>query len=156
MEIELKFAGIENILANLKRLEAVAREKALRRAMTRAFRPVLVAAQANAPRRSGALRLALAIVPKKGAALSAGKLAAGVVVTPRARNSRAVALYNLDYGRVGRSRIRGIFYGHMVEFGTRRGIQPRRFLYRALQANAQRVIDQFGVEIEKEIRKALR
>lgn len=155
MEIDLTFTGVEALQANLKRLEAVAREKALLRGMRRAFRPVLIAAQANAPRRSGALRLSLGIVSRKSAALGRG-VAASVYVTPRSRYGRAVALYNFDYGRQSRKRIRGIFYGHFMEFGTKRGIQPRRFLHRAVQANAQRVIDLFGVELEKEIKKALR
>jgi HK97 gp10 family phage protein len=168
VEVRLEFRGLDALEANLSRLETVARERVLRRAMIRAFRPVLHAARLAAPRRSGALRQSLAIVA--GTALRNGglaqrfaptavlgdkTLAASVAVVPRIKDSRAIALYNLDYGRTGNRRIRGIFYGHFLEFGTKRGVRPRRFLYNALRANAQTVIDRFAKEIGVEIKRTL-
>ncbi|HRC61627.1 MAG TPA: HK97 gp10 family phage protein [Dehalococcoidia bacterium] len=154
LEASLRIEGLDRVVANLERLQPIAREKAMRGAMFKAMRPVLLAIQATTPRRSGALRLAMARVylrPKQG--LTDG-LAARVAVAPKTKNRQALALANFSYART--RRLRGVYWGHYVEFGTRRGIKPGRFMQRALAANAQPVIDIFAGDIDAQIRRQLK
>ena len=83
----------------------------------------------------------------------ADNLAARVAVAPKTRDRRALALANFSYGRT--KRLRGVYWGHFVEFGTKRGIKPGRFMQRAIQANAQQVINIFADDIEAQIRRQL-
>lgn len=174
-EIALRLDGADAVLKRLQSLGAVGREKAMVVAMKKAMRPVVISAQNMAPRRSGALRMSIAAIAVKSSKIrkrqvssfgffrsfSAGAKTgestfAFVTVAPVLRHRRAIALYNLDYGRGKRGRIKGIYYGHFLEFGTKKGIGPQRFLERALQMNSQRVLDVFGVEIGRAIDRQLR
>lgn len=155
LETSLRLEGLDQVIKNLEGLKPIAREKAMRSAMFKAMRPVLQAVQATTPRRSGALRVAMSRVylrPTARAALDA--LAYRVAVGPKSRNKGAIALANFSYGRT--KRIRGVYWGHFLEFGTKRGIKPGRFMQRALQSNAQQVIDIFSNDIEGQIRRQLR
>lgn len=154
LEASLRLEGIDQVLRRLEGLSPIAREKAMRGAMFKAMRPVLQAVVATTPRRSGALRLAMKRVYLRPTARQlVDNLAARVAVAPKARDRRALALANFSYGRT--KRLRGVYWGHFVEFGTKRGIKPGRFMQRALQANAQQVIDIFADDIEKQIRRQL-
>lgn len=157
-DITLRIKGLAELDAKLKQLSTLAQERALRRAMFRPMERVLKTAQANAPRRSGALRLALTRMftsARKGFAVNNARgLAARVAIAPRLKDPRAIALYNLSYGR--RKRIRGIFYGHFLEFGTRKGTRATHFLGNALRAHAQHVIDEFAQELERAIERELK
>jgi HK97 gp10 family phage protein len=160
-EISLTFEGLAELDEKLQALSSVARERSLRRAMWPAMAPVLNHAKAGAPRRSGALAVAMARAVQtagKGRGLSFGgqekSLVARVVVTPRRNNRQAVALHNIFYSR--KRPIRGIYYGHFLEFGTKRGVKPLKFMNRAISSNAQRVINIFAEQLEKAIRTELR
>lgn len=154
LEASLRLDGIDQVLRRLEGLSPIAREKALRGAMFKAMRPVLQAVVATTPRRSGALRLAMKRVYLRPTARQlVDNLAARVAVAPKARDRRALALANFSYGRT--KRLRGVYWGHFVEFGTRRGIKPGRFMQRAIQANAQQVINIFADDIERQIRRQL-
>lgn len=155
LEASLRLDGIDQVLRRLEGLSPIAREKALRGAMFKAMRPVLQAVVATTPRRSGALRLAMKRVYLRPTARQlVDNLAARVAVAPKARDRRALALANFSYGRT--KRLRGVYWGHFVEFGTKRGIKPGRFMQRAIQANAQQVIDIFADDIEKQVRRQLK
>lgn len=155
LEASLRLEGLDRVVERLGQLAPVARERAMRAAMFKAMRPVLQAVVATTPRRSGALRLAMArVYLRPTARAAADALAARVAVAPKAKNRQALALANFSYGRT--KRLRGVYWGHFVEFGTKRGIKPGRFMQRALQANAQRVIDIFADDIEKQIRRQLK
>lgn len=155
LEASLRLDGIDQVLRRLEGLSPIAREKALRGAMFKAMRPVLQAVVATTPRRSGALRLAMKRVYLRPTARQlVDNLAARVAVAPKARDRRALALANFSYGRT--KRLRGVYWGHFVEFGTRRGIKPGRFMQRAIQANAQQVINIFADDIEKQVRRQLK
>lgn len=155
LEASLRLDGIDQVLRRLEGLSPIAREKALRGAMFKAMRPVLQAVVATTPRRSGALRLAMKRVYLRPTARQlVDNVAARVAVAPKARDRRALALANFSYGRT--KRLRGVYWGHFVEFGTRRGIKPGRFMQRAIQANAQQVINIFADDIEKQVRRQLK
>ena len=155
LEASLRLDGIDQVLRRLEGLSPIAREKALRGAMFKAMRPVLQAVVASTPRRSGALRLAMKRVYLRPTARQlVDNLAARVAVAPKTRDRRALALANFSYGRT--KRLRGVYWGHFVEFGTKRGIRPGRFMQRAIQANAQQVIDIFADDIEKQVRRQLK
>ncbi len=160
-EISLSFEGIDELDEKLQALSTIGRERALRRAMWPAMVPVLEHAKANAPRRSGALAVAMARAIQsagKGKGLRFGgqdkSLVARVVVTPRRNNRQAVALHNIFYSR--KKPIRGMYYGHFLEFGTKRGVKPMKFMNRAISSNSQRVINIFAEQLEKAIRTELR
>jgi HK97 gp10 family phage protein len=155
LEASLRLEGLDRVIKNLEGLKPVAREKAMRSAMFKAMRPVLQAVQSTTPQGSGALRLAMARVYLRPTARArAEALAYRVAVAPKTKNRPALALANFSYGRT--RRLRGVYWGHFVEFGTRRGIKPGRFMQRALQSNAQQVIDIFARDIEAQIRRTLR
>lgn len=159
--ISLEFKGLDQMIERMESLSAVARERALRSAMWPSMKPVLDDAKRISPKRSGAMAVAMTRAVQtagKGRGLSFGGtekgLVARVVVTPKRNNRQAVALYNLFYKR---SRpIRGIFYGHMLEWGTKRGVKPHRFMSRAITSNSQRVINIFAERMEKAIRRELK
>ncbi len=159
--ISLSFEGIEELDRNLQELSAIGRERALRRAMWPAMAPVLDHAKANAPRRSGALAVAMARAVQsagRGKGLRFGgqekSLVARVVVTPRRNNRQAIALHNIFYSR--KKPVRGIYYGHFLEFGTKRSDKRFKFMSRAIASNSQRVINIFAERLEKAIRTELR
>lgn len=155
LEVSLRLEGLDRVQARLANLHPLAREKELRSTMFKAMRPVLVAVVATTPRRSGALRLAMKRVYLRPSARQlVDNLAARVAVAPKSKDRRALALANFSYGRT--KRLRGVYWGHFVEFGTKRGIKPGRFMQRALQANAQRVIDIFAADTEQKIRRTMK
>jgi HK97 gp10 family phage protein len=155
LETSLRLKGLDQVVKNLEGLKPIAREKVMRSAMFKAMRPVLQAVQATAPRGSGALRLAMArVYLRPSARARADALAFRVAVAPKPRNRPALALANFSYGRT--KRMRGVYWGHFVEFGTKNGIRPGRFMQRALQSNSQQVIDIFTRDIERQIRRQLR
>jgi hypothetical protein len=108
---EIKVEGLAELEARLLELDAVAGKKLLTRVTRRSLLPLRRAAVGNATRlsRSGALAQSVKI----------GNVRAGLGETvaaqvgPRKADRRAIALHNLYYRR----RRKGIFYGHLVEFG---------------------------------------
>jgi hypothetical protein len=116
-EVELR--GMKELEENLVRLGKVAGSKVMRQALFVATKPILDQAKANIrawPRGSGALELAMNRVYDTRQQESGGSRFV-MQIAPRIRKSVAVSLHNLFYKR-GR---RGIFYGHLLEYGHRIG-----------------------------------
>jgi hypothetical protein len=125
--LQIKVSGLKEVEAQLIKLGSVEGTKVLRAAMLRAAKPIEDQAKANAgaiQNGSGALKLSIgkrfyvASGPKFfGLTLPAlgGKFV--VQVAPIRKSRVAVALYNMFYRR----KRKGIFYGHLVEFGHRIG-----------------------------------
>lgn len=106
--------GLKELEAKLIQLGQVAGQKVMRQALFAATKPIMEQARTNAPRQSGALRVAMSRAYKASASSEGGGRFV-VAVGPKAKNRAAVGLYNLVHKR-GRP-IRGIYYGHMIEFG---------------------------------------
>lgn len=120
--MEMKLDGLKEVEQALIRVGALAGQKIMRQALFHASKPILDAARQNVrgiEGGSGALHEALGRTfqkPTSGVSLSGGGRFL-VQVGARIGVRRAIALHNLFYRR---SR-RGIFYGHLVEFGHRVG-----------------------------------
>jgi HK97 gp10 family phage protein len=117
----------------LKKLPQGARKKVVRAALRKGARPIVTAARAAAPRRTGRLRKSIGTV----VATEEGKLVAHI--GPRS---------GIKSG--------GVFYGHLVEFG-RSGVGARPFLRPAFDAKAGEAVKlmggALGQAIEKEARR---
>lgn len=170
-------SGLREVEAQLAELGARAGTRILRRAMMLGAVPIEQHAErtvAGWSRGSGALHQSIgrrfytgagtvgtdANLPPMGGRFS-------VQIAPLRKNRTALALYQLHYGR----RIKGIFYGHLIEFGhmKRAGkkrfgpagkVPPRPFLLPALQSEAQSAVNIMANEvragIERELRKRAR
>lgn len=118
---DIEVAGLKELEARLLELDAVAGKRLLTRATRRSLLPLRRQAVANARSgsRSGALAEAIKVVtvtPKSGETVA-------VQVGPKKKDRRGLAVHNVFYGR----RRKGIFYGHLVEFGfTARGRAARK------------------------------
>jgi HK97 gp10 family phage protein len=139
--MDVQVRGLKELDERLVELGAVAGAKAMRSAMFTASKPILDRAKATAPVKSGALREALArtFSVSKGSSGSFGFLSRSggfgsgkakafgigvgdgsrfsILIGPKVRNRTAVALYNL----VHKTKRRGIYHGHFLEFGHRIG-----------------------------------
>jgi hypothetical protein len=118
---DIQVTGLKELEARLLELDAVAGKKLLTRTTRRSllqFRKQAVA-NARSGSRSGALAEAIKIVTVTPRATQT----VAVQVGPKKKDRRGVAVHNVFYSR----RRRGIFYGHLVEFGfTARGRAARR------------------------------
>jgi HK97 gp10 family phage protein len=154
----IKVTGLKELQARLREIGAVAGTKAMRSAMFSATKPILDRAKATAQVRSGALRHALS--RSFGMKSLGGKFLFGegpgtrfaVQIGPKVRNRTAIALYNLVY----RTKRRGIFHGHFVEFGTKRGTRRTDFLKRALESSAPQAVTTLAEALKKRIEAAAR
>lgn len=136
--VSVQLLGLQALQQQLLDLGAAAGIKALAQAARVAFKPVLEAAMANCPQHSGALRasLRLAVVKKGGDDLA---VAVGIVIVG---------------GFPGLNELPPARRWHWIELGTAR-VAGHAFLRPALDANAQRVLDQLKVEIQRSIDKVL-
>jgi HK97 gp10 family phage protein len=155
--VQIKVTGLKEVDAELKKLGSKEGTKVLRRAMLIATAPIVKQAQANAPKRSGALAesigsrfgvgreegLRSSILPPLGGRFT-------VVIAPLRKSRVAVALYNLVYGR----RRPDIYHGHLVEFGTRHS-RAQPFLKPALDAKAPQAVHSLASEIKAGIERLL-
>jgi hypothetical protein len=118
---DIKVEGLRELEARLLELDAVAGKKLMLRATRRSllqFRKQAVA-NARSGSRSGALAEAIKIVTVTPRA----NQTVAVQVGPKKKDRRGLALHNLYYQR----RRKGIFYGHLVEFGfTAKGRAARK------------------------------
>lgn len=151
MDVQVK--GLKELEDRLIEIGSVAGTKAMRSALFTATKPILDQAKATAPKRSGALGVALtrSFVTEAGSE-SGSKFT--VKIGPKSKNRTAVALYNLVY-KPKRPR-RGIFYGHFLEFGTRRGTKATHWLRNALQSRATQAVESLSGALKKAIDKAAR
>jgi HK97 gp10 family phage protein len=152
--------GLKELEARLRDIGSVAGTKAMRSAMFTATKPILDRAKANAPSRSGALRLALSrtfAIKSTGGGLLFGDAPGSrflIFIGPKVKNRTAVALYNLVY-KPRRPR-RGIFHGHFLEFGTKSGTRRTDFLKRALESSANEAVRRLADALKKRIDAAAR
>lgn len=155
---DIEVAGLKELEARLLELDAVAGKRLLTRATRRSLLPLRRQAVANARSgsRSGALAEAIKVVtvtPRANETVS-------VQVGPKKKDRRGLAVHNVFYGR----RRRGIFYGHLVEFGfTARGrgarkVPGRPFLQPAWDATRAAIPAEFrrilGQAIDRIARRA--
>ncbi len=115
MEVEVKMTGMKELYARLDELDALGRKKLIARIVRRVAKPTSVAAKANllAYRKSGALASAVGVYARR----PRGQEVVAVQVAARKKDRTALFVHNAFYGR----RRKGIFYGHLLEFGHRIG-----------------------------------
>lgn len=151
--------GLKELDAKLTQLSQVAAQKAMRNAIFAASKPILDQAKANAaawPKGSGAIKESLTRTYSKGLLDTGTKFT--VSVGPKAKNRTAIALYNLVYKR--RRPIRGIYYGHLLEFGhkDRAGgdVAAKPFLLPALESKKDEATQILADKLRQNIEKALK
>lgn len=147
--MQSKVSGLKELEATLQKLGARDGTRVLRGAMFRAAKPIEDQAKSNAAQiANGSGALHESIGRRFTVGVSADRLGGKFTVTiaPIKKNRVAVALYNLFYQR----KVRGIFYGHLVEFGTKFA-RAQPFLGPALNARASQAINSLAQEIRKGI-----
>lgn len=108
---DIKLEGLKEIEARMLELDAMAGGRLITRAVRRSLIPLEKRATANAASigKSGALAQSIRIVTVR----PRGGEVAAVQVGPKAKDKKSVALHNLYYSR----KRKGVFYGHLVEYG---------------------------------------
>ena len=139
----IKVTGIKEVEEQLRKLGSKDGTRVLRAAMLRAAKPIEDQAKANAgaiAEGSGALQMSIGkrfSVGEKGTFLGLDLPELGgkfkVEIAPFRKSRVAVALHNLFYHR----KRKGIFYGHLIEFGHRVGTRQTGYL-RKLGSSARR------------------
>jgi HK97 gp10 family phage protein len=150
----VKIEGLKELEAKLKALGAKDGSRAIRTAVLAAGRVILLRARANVQalqRGSGAYALSLGVRYARGGSedVPVGRRFVAQV-GPRATDRRALALYNTAYGR----RARGIFYGHLIERGFRRGstqVPGRPVLRSAIEQTRSQAVEKFRVTLGRAI-----
>lgn len=173
----IKVTGLREVEAQLAELGSRTGTRILRRAMMLGAVPIEQHAErtvAGWPRGSGALHQSIGrrFYLSSGTPVSEASLPPmgnrfAVQIAPLRKNRTALALYAMHYGK----RIKGIFYGHLLEFGhmKRQGkklvgpvgrVPARPFLLLALQSEASAAVNIMANElragIERELRKRAR
>lgn len=188
--MDIKVTGLKELQKRMIEIGSVSGTKAMRSAMFSATKPLLEAAKANTAKftRSGAMRESISrtFAIKVAGGFIFGSDQAGsrfsILVGPKTKHRTAIALYNLVY-KPKRPR-RGIFYGHLLEFGHRIGsrktgilsrartaagtgradrrgrsqglgrVNSRPFLLPALRATSQQCVELLAQKLKKNIEKA--
>lgn len=151
MDVTVKLQGLPELEARLQELDALAGQKLLRRVLRRIAKPMADRARANASTlsldgSSGALARSVGIATRKE---KSGQVAR-IVVTSRGRDKAALHLHNAFYRR----RVKGIFYGWMVDQGhnTKAGrVGARPWWTPAVTASEGKAINDFVGELTKAI-----
>lgn len=155
---EIKVTGLKELQQRLKEIGSVSGTKVMRSAMFTATKPILDRAKATAPKRSGALQVALTrtytVDNKRVTSDDVNGARFSILVGPKTRNRTAIALYNLVYRR--KKPRRGIFYGHFLEFGTKTGTHATNWLRRALESTSTTVTELLASTLKKRIETAAR
>lgn len=161
--------GLRNVEERLTTLGSVGGERVMRSVLYAATKPILAAAKANAqalvgsadpkrPSGSGALAKSIRRVYLRPRGLTTGGQRFTVSVAPKAKDRVAVALANLVYKR--RRPIKGIFWGHLVEWGHKsRGtaaVPGRNIFRRAIDTTRATAVDIFEREIARRVDRAVR
>ncbi len=137
MDIELSVKGLPEAFARLDEMAALGQQKLLMRILRKASKPVAEAASTNARKfgRSNALAVSVRGVqikrPPRGASRAE---VARVSVAPVYKDSTANYAHNAFYGR----KRKGVFYGHLLEFGHRVGTRRTGYLQKLNRPNSQR------------------
>lgn len=139
----IKVEGMAELQAQLAELgDALTQQKTLRKAARKAFEPVLLAAQAKAPVRTGILRDSIVLSsPSK--------------VDPNARGAAVVVGLRIKKTRDPDPAKDASWRWHFVERGTRNH-PPHPFLRPALHANAQYVVDELRRLLKTDIDQIVR
>lgn len=162
--VTLQVKGLKEMDERMKLLGSIAGEKVMRSVLFSAAKPMLEQTLANIdaiPRGSGALKKATRRVylrPTGRAGSSSGSRFV-VAIAPKTKDSVAIALANLKYKR--KRPVRGIFWGHLMEWGFnhRGGIRVagrRMFSFAAKGARAQESIALFAKLLGPRIERALK
>lgn len=164
--VTIDVKGLRDVEDRMILLGSLSGEKVMRATLFVAVKPILDQAVANIaaiPTGSGALAKATRRVylrPSVNSSLSSSGSRFTVAVAPKVKDRTAIALANLVYRR--RKPIRGIFWGHLVEWGfTHRGsgrrIPGRLVFTRAIQSKAREAIEIFtkriGVAVDRALKK---
>ena len=152
--------GFREVDAKLAALGSQRGTRIVRRAILIAADPIVEQAKHNlaGSSHSGALAKSIGrrfVVGTRGATSSflpalGGRFAA--VIAPFKSDRVATALHNLVYGR----KRKGIFYGHLIEFGHRVSVAARPFLAPALFARARDAVNIFRAEVKAGIERELK
>ncbi|MEY4402187.1 MAG: hypothetical protein RIR91_222 [Verrucomicrobiota bacterium] len=123
MDVEIKLTGVAECMARLEELGALGQQKLVVRILRKAAKPTALAAAANARRFNGSGALSKAVKTANIKRLK-GQEVARVAVAPTAKDRTAVYVHNVAYKR----KRKGIFYGHLVEWGHRIGTRATGWL----------------------------
>lgn len=123
LNVEVKLEGLQEAFARLEELGALGQQKQVLTVLRRSARPTLRAATSAARGLNGSGALAKAMKVAKVKTLK-GQEVARIVVAPTAKDRTAVFVHNAFYNR----KRRGIFYGHLVEWGHRIGTRATGWL----------------------------
>lgn len=164
-EVTVSVKGLREAEEFLLEIGSQAAGRALRASMLRAATPLVAMAKTFAPVRSGALLSSIKPVYVPGGVVRGGRrgrtlrqigseeTAAVVRIGPVANNKTAVALNNFFYRAGGRrKRVRGIYYGHMVEKGTK-NMKASPFLKPAFNAGATSAVEDFRSNLFQRINR---
>ncbi len=168
--ISVDIKGLKDVDARLASLGTVAGAKVMRSVLFASTKPILYQAKENAralvgsadPRRpsgSGALEKSIRRVylRARGGAFGSGTRFT-VAVAPKAKDAVAIALAGLVYRR--KRPARGIYWGHLVEWGftARNGkAVPGQGIFRkALQSAQFAAVSTFRLRIARAVERALR
>lgn len=167
--LSINLRGLRDVEDRLATLGSVGGEKVMRSVLYAATKPIAEAAKSNAsalvgstnPRRpsgSGALAKSIRRVYLRPRGLATGGQRFTVSVAPKAKDRVAVALANLVYKR--KRPIRGIYWGHLVEWGHKsRGgsaVPGKNVFRRAIDSTSAAAIGIFEREIARRVDRAVR
>lgn len=160
--VEIK--GLREVEQKLEILGGVAGAKVMRSTLFRASRPLLKAAQQGATRvqRSGALAKSIRRVylrSTSGGVFTGRTSRFTVSIAPKAKDRVAIALANMVYRR--KKPIRGVYWGHLVEWGytvwrTGRRMPGRGIFTSAARSGAEESITLFGRYIRRNVDRAMK
>lgn len=163
MEATVEVKGLKELTARLDELSAIGQKKLISRVVRRVAKPTAVAAKENllAFRKSGALAAAVGVYARR----TRGQEVVAVQVGAQKKHRTALFVHNAFYGR----RLKGIFYGHLLEWGHRIGtrktgylqkrgrgaggtstgqVAPRRWLSPAVSSTQGRMVQAFVDELK--------
>lgn len=147
MEVSVELKGMKELNARLDELGALAQKKLLSRVLRRVAKPIPPIARAimGRFRKSGALASAVGVYARRTRGQEVAALQVGALKTQRT----ALFVHNAYYGR----RYKGIFYGHLLEFGHRAGkagrVAARPWLSLTMRSQGPRLAPAFVSEMRR-------
>lgn len=175
--MKMKLIGVEQAIKNLKTLEKNIQRKFVRKAVREGAKPIVKAAQAASPYRSGRLRRSIRVASTKFDG-RVGSLSAFVSSKGTKAQQRAGArsIFYSRRTRSGNQRFGAAFYHHMVVRGTKPhtikgpsliggnwrsnirhpGARPNNFYARAATLAFASAIREFGKRLGKDTENAAR
>lgn len=146
-------ASLAAVRKQLKKITNGARPKVLRAAMRKVFKPVQEDAKSRVPVDTHELRESIQIAWAKGKTDTHG--AVGIVtvtVSKRAKQARVAAA---AFGEAQSKSLPPSRRWHFVELGTSK-MRATPFLRPALEANADKVVKDLGVEVTKGVKRVIK